>query len=44
MWLNMNDKTVVDLQFLTWFENRCKNDMTQTEWDNLKLTIEEYFV
>ena len=40
----MNDKTVVDLQFLTWFENRCKNDMTQTEWDNLKLTIEEYFV
>ena len=33
-----------NLQFLTWFENRCKNDMTQTEWDNLKLTIEEYFV
>ena len=33
-----------NLQFLSWFENRCKNDMTQTEWDNLKLTIEEYFV
>jgi hypothetical protein len=33
-----------NLQFLSWFENRCKNDMTQTDWDNLKLTIEEYFI
>lgn len=33
-----------NLQFLTWFENRCKNDMTQDEWDNLKSNIEEYFV
>mgnify|MGYP003109121409 CR=1 FL=1 len=33
-----------NLQFLTWFENRCKNDMTQIEWDNLKSNIEEYFV
>ena len=33
-----------NLQFLTWFENRCKNDMTQVEWDNLKSNIEEYFV
>jgi hypothetical protein len=33
-----------NLQFLTWFENRCKNDMTQTEWDDLKTNIEEYFV
>jgi len=33
-----------NLQFLTWFENRCKNDMTQAEWDNLKSNIEEYFV
>lgn len=33
-----------NLQFLTWFENRCKNDMTQIEWDDLKYNIEEYFV
>lgn len=22
----------------------CKNDMTQTEWNNLKLNIKEYFI
>ena len=33
-----------NLQFLTWFENRCKNDMTQQEWDNLKYNIGDYFV
>lgn len=33
-----------NLQFLSWFENRCKNDMSQEEWDNLKFNIEEYFV
>lgn len=33
-----------NLQFLSWFENRCKNDMTQDEWDNLKANIEEYFI
>ena len=35
---------IENLQFLSWFENRCKNDMAQTEWDNLKLNIQEYFV
>lgn len=35
---------IENLQFLSWFENRCKNDMTQTEWDNLKLNIQEYFI
>ena len=35
---------IENLQFLSWFENRCKNDMTQTEWDNLKLNIKEYFI
>jgi len=35
---------IENLQFLTWFENRCKNDMTQTEWNNLKLNIKEYFI
>ena len=33
-----------NLQFLSWFENRCKNDMAQGEWDILKLNIGEYFV
>jgi len=33
-----------NLQFLTWFENRCKNDMTQDEWDNLKSNIGEYLI
>ena len=35
---------VENLQILTWFENRCKNDMTQAEWDRLKSNIGEYFV
>ncbi len=33
-----------NLQFLTWFENRCKNDMTQIEWDNLKLNMKDYLI
>lgn len=33
-----------NLQFLTWFENRAKNNMTQEEWDDLKNHIGEYFV
>lgn len=36
--------SVENLQILTWFENRCKNDMTQAEWDRLKSNIGEYFV
>lgn len=35
---------IENLQFLSWFENRCKNDMSQDEWDVLKSNIEEYFV
>ena len=35
---------VENLQFLSWFENRCKNDMSQEEWNNLKIKIGEYFV
>lgn len=35
---------IENLQFLSWFENRCKNDMTQAEWNNLKLNIKEYFI
>ena len=33
-----------NLQFLSWFENRCKNDMTQEQWNALKANIREYFV
>ena len=33
---------IENLQFLTWFENRCKNDMTQEEWSNLKNNINNF--
>jgi len=33
-----------NLQFLTWFENRTKCDMTQTEWDEVKKNIKEYLI
>lgn len=33
-----------NLQFLTWFENRAKNDMTQDEWNRIKSNIAEYLV
>jgi 5-methylcytosine-specific restriction endonuclease McrA len=33
-----------NLQFLTWFENFSKRDMTQEEWENVKKNIGDYFV
>lgn len=33
-----------NLQVLTWFENRCKNDMTQKEWNNMKERIGDYLI
>jgi len=33
-----------NLQYLSWFENRSKNDMTQKEWNLLKSNIGDYFV
>lgn len=33
-----------NLQVLTWFENRCKNDMTQKEWNNIKERIGDYLI
>ena len=33
-----------NLQVLTWFENRCKNDMTQEEWNNMKERIGDYLI
>jgi len=41
---NGGDNSLNNLQFLTWFENRCKNDMSQDEWDNLKKNIGNYFI
>jgi len=35
---------ISNIQFLTWFENRCKNDMTQKEWDDLKNNIDQYLI
>ena len=33
-----------NIQFLTWFENRCKNNMSQDKWNLLKSNIKEYFI
>lgn len=35
---------VGDVVRWAYVENRCKNDMSQDEWDALKSNIEEYFV
>lgn len=33
-----------NFQFLSWFENKCKCNMSQEEWDKLKININEYFI
>jgi len=40
---NNGTNDLSNLQFLTWFENRCKNDMSQKEWEDVKINIKEYF-
>lgn len=40
-------KTIFDvnnLQFLTWFENRCKNDISWQDWQLMKQNIQLYFI
>lgn len=32
-----------NIQFITWFENRCKNDMTVSEWEHIKTNLKDYF-
>jgi hypothetical protein len=32
-----------NLQFLTWFENRTKSDMSEEEWLVVKYNIQDYF-
>ena len=42
-----NNGSLIDLdnlQFLTWFENRCKTDIPQNEWENIKSKIKDYFI
>ncbi len=31
-----------NLQFLSWFENRAKNDMSMDEWNHIKNNIKDY--
>ncbi len=33
-----------NLQVLSWFENRCKNDISQYDWNILKSNIGDYLV
>lgn len=33
-----------NLQFLSWFENRAKNNLSQTEWNWVKKNIEKYLI
>lgn len=33
---------IENLQFLTWFANRAKVDMTNEQWEKLKLNINDY--
>lgn len=41
---NGGDLNLDNLQFLSWFENRCKNNMTQAEWNRVKENIGEYLI
>ena len=41
---NGGNNEINNLQFLTWFENRAKNDISQNEWDKLKLNIKDYLI
>ena len=38
------DLDLDNLQFLSWFENRCKNHMSQDEWNLVKSNISDYFI
>ena len=40
---NGGNNDLNNLQFLSWFENRAKSDMSQNEWDKVKANIGWYF-
>lgn len=33
-----------NIRFITWFENRCKNNMNLDEWEYVKANINKYFI
>ena len=41
---NGGNNDIDNLQFLTWFENRAKNDMPLEAWNKLKLNIKAYLI
>jgi len=38
------ENKISNLQFVTWFENRCKNDMTMYQWNHVKANVYKYLV
>lgn len=38
------DNSIENLQFLTFFENYCKSNLTQEKWNYIKDNLSEYFV
>ncbi len=44
--IDSNNRTcdISNFQFLTWFENRSKNNIPQNEWIKMKVNINEYFI
>ena len=44
--INCDDRSndLNNFQFLTWFENRCKNNIPQSKWIKMKENINEYFI
>lgn len=41
---NGGNNDIDNLQFLTWFENRAKNDMPMVVWQKLKDNIKDYLL
>jgi len=41
---NNGDNNLSNLCFLTWFENRAKNDMSLVSWNEIKKNIKEYLI
>lgn len=41
---NGGNNDIDNLQFLTWFENRAKNDMSQERWNSMKKQINNYLL
>ncbi len=41
---NGGNNAIENLQFLTWFENRAKNDMPMVVWQKLKENIKDYLI